>query len=53
MGCTAYDRVEPHMPHTVVWQIDFQSDAEDGSQIGQRMGISKIVWNHCCQSQKV
>ena len=42
-GYTAYDQVEPFLPHTVVCQIDFQSDAEDGSQIEQRTGISKIV----------
>ena len=40
---TACDQVEPHLRHTVVCQIDFQSDTEDGSQIRQRMGISKIV----------
>ena len=33
-------------------QIDFSSNTEDGNQIGQRTGISKIVENHCCHSQK-
>ena len=28
---------------SLVCQIDFSSDKEDGSQIGQRTGISKIV----------
>ena len=41
--CTAYDQVEPLLPHIMGCHIDFQSDTEDGSQIGQRMGISKIV----------
>ena len=43
MGCTAYDQVELHLRHTMVYRIDFSSDMEDGSQIGQRTVISKIV----------
>ena len=43
MGYTADDQAEPHLPHTMVYQTDFQSDTEDGSQIGQSTGISKIV----------
>ena len=42
-GYTGSDQVEPHLPHTKVYQIDFQSDTEDGSRIVQRTGISKIV----------
>ena len=34
MGYTAYDQVEPHLPYTMMCQIDFQSDTENGSQIG-------------------
>ena len=43
MGYTAYDRVDLPLPHTMVYRIDFSSDMEDGSQIGQRTVISKIV----------
>ena len=43
MDYTAYDQVELHLPHTMVCQIDFSSDMEDGSQIRQRTVISKIA----------
>ena len=42
-GCKTYDQVEHHSLHSMVCQIDFSSDTEDGSQIEQRTGTSKIV----------
>ena len=42
MDYTTYDQVALHLLHTIVCDIDFSIDMEDGSQIGQRTVISKI-----------